>query len=296
MTKALRLALAVLVIAPAAASADERLLIVVANDTPRFRQALAGIERAAAPTTILEVAIAGEATIREALSGIGRGGAIITLGAAASGLVARAAPAAPVVDCMAGDALGARTAPGTLVVPADVPVDSRIRWLRRLLPETRSVGVLFDPARDQVRAQNFSTALLRGGYVPVLEPVADPTALPGALARLAGRVDVLHAIAGSTVYMREHSRPLLLFSFRRQVPLVGPTEAWVRAGALYAVAWDYGDLGRYCAALAKRQAAGGRGAPPAPARERVVVNAHSARLLNIAWDAQMLHSVDRVYE
>jgi len=128
------------------------------------------------------------------------------------------------------------------------------------------------------------------------EPVTGPTALPNALTHLTNSVDVLHAIPDTTVFAREHSRALLLFSFRNHIPLAGPSEAWVRAGALYAIDWDYPDLGRYCASLALHAMNGGSVPLPAPARTRVVVNKRSADQLKIKWDAELLRAIDRVYE
>ena len=144
-------------------------------------------------------------------------------------------------------------------------------WMHRLLPKARNVGILFDPAQNERRAAEGAEGLRRAGYTAILEPVTGPTALPNALNRLTNSIDVLHAIPDTTVFAREHARALLLFSFRNHIPLAGPTEAWVSAGALYAIDWDYADLGRYCAALALHQQAGGRAPPPdaaAHARDR----------------------------
>ena len=168
--------------------------------------------------------------------------------------------------------------------------------MKRLLPNARNVGILFDPAQNDKRAADSAAALQRAGYAAVLEPVDGPTALPNALIRLTNRVDVLHALPDTTVYAREHSRALLLFSFRHRIPLAGPTEAWVKAGALYALDWDYADLGRYCASLALRQLAGGKSPPPAPPRTRVTANARTAEQLRIQWDEETMRAFDKVYE
>ncbi|MEO8508718.1 MAG: ABC transporter substrate binding protein [Betaproteobacteria bacterium] len=282
----------------AATCAAERLVVVVSGDTTRFRQALTGIRSAG--VTVDAVDAAAEDAARAAVAGIGRDGAIVTLGANATALVARAAPAAPVVNCMVAGGDSGTPAPGTIVVPLEVPIEAHIQWLRRLVPEARRVGILFDPERNERRAADDAARFRREGYAPVLAPVIGPTGLRNALTRLIDRVDVLFAIPDPVVFAREHSRALLLFSFRQHVPLAGPSESWVRGGALYAVDWDYQDLGRYCATLALRQRAGTRKAipmpMPAPARTRVVVNARSAEQFNLRWDAELLGSVDRVPE
>jgi putative tryptophan/tyrosine transport system substrate-binding protein len=300
MTVALRRGLCATFVAwslvPAVAPCAERLLVVSSADTAPYQQALAGLQRAFPVLDALQATSDDEAAIAKAIARLPRDGAIVTLGQQASTLVARAAPANPVVNCMVIADDEARPPPGTIVVPLDIPVETHAAWLKRLLPGARNVGILFDPAQNEQRVADSAAAWRRAGYVPVLEPVAGPTALPSALIRLTNSVDVLHAIPDTTVYRREHARALLLFSFRHQIPLTGPTEGWVRAGALYAIDWDYADLGRYCGALALRPSGGAKApAPPLP-RTRVVVNARSAEQLRIKWDAETLRSFDRVYE
>ncbi len=286
---------ATLAILPAFDAVAQRLIAVSSGDRPQYQQALAGIRTVGSPVDALN-AQPDDAKLAAALSRLPRDTAIVTLGAPAAAQVAQAAPAVPIVNCMAMDNDDGKVPPGTLVVPLDVPIDVRIQWLRRLLPDAHGVGILFDPASNRRRAEESAAALQRAGYAPVLEPVSGPTELPKALSRIANRIDVLQAMSDTTVFAREHARALLLFSFRHQIPLAGPSEAWVHAGALYSIEWDYRDLGRYCASLALRQLAGGRAPPPAPARTRVVVNVHSAQQLQVKWNAELLRSVDRVYE
>jgi putative ABC transport system substrate-binding protein len=283
---------------PAGSRAADRLVVVSSGDAQAYQQALAGIRKLGHPVEALKAGVDSEAAVVAAIQRAGRDGAIVALGAKASALVANAAPAIPVVACMvAGN--DARGPAGATVVPLEVPDETSIQWLRRLLPKARNVGILFDPAQNARRAEDGAAALRRAGYVPLIEPVAAPSALPTALARFANAVDVLHAIPDTTVFAPEHSRALLLFSFRNRIPLAGPSEAWVKAGALYAVEWDYADVGRYCGAIALRPLASGRSPSPplpAPARTRVTVNLHAAEQMNIKWDPEILRSVDQVYK
>ena len=288
---------------PAGGSAADRLLVVASGNAPAYQQALAGIQKLGHPVDVLKVGADSDGAVAAAVKGAGRDGAIVTLGAKATALVAGASPTIPVVNCMAtgSDAKGAA---GTTVVPLEVPIETHIQWMRRLLPKAHHVGILFDPAQNARRAEDGAAALKRAGYTPVLEPVTAPAALPTALTRLMNTVDVLHAIPDTTVFAPEHSRALLLFSFRNRIPLAGPSESWVKAGALFAIDWDYADLGRYCGSLALRSSPpaspSGRTPPPpapiAPARTRVVVNLRAAEQMHIKWDPDLLRGVDQVFE
>lgn len=275
---------------PSALAVAQHLVVVSSGETAPYAQALAGVQRVGVTVDALQLGPDREPDLPTALAHAPGDTAIVTLGAAAAEYTAQAAPAAPVVNCMV---LGTDPA---ATVPFEIPVEVQLASLKRLLPNAHNVGILFDPAQSERRAADAAAALTRAGYVPMVEPVTGPAALPLALNRLANRVDVLLALPDTTVYAREHARALLLFSFRHQIPIVGPTEAWVKAGALYALDWDYADLGRYCGALAVAKLAGGKQAPPAAPGTRLVVNARSAEQLRMTWDARTMRSFDMVYK
>lgn len=274
----------------------QRVFVVASSDGAPYKQALAGIQKQGQPVEALQVARDSDAVLAAALARAGRDTIVVALGVSAANAVARAAPPAAVVNCMVIGQDDGRVAPNTQVVPLEVPIETHIVWMKRLLPQARTVGLLYDPQHNDRRAADTAAALTRAGFQPVLEPVTSPSALPSALNRLTNSSDVLHAIPDTTVFAKEHSRALLLFSFRNLIPLAGPSEAWVRAGALYAVDWDYPDLGRYCMALGQRQLAGNRAPMPAPAKTRVIVNLRSAEQLRIKWDAETLRMVAPVTE
>ncbi|HTQ01476.1 MAG TPA: ABC transporter substrate binding protein [Casimicrobiaceae bacterium] len=276
---------------PSALAVAQHLVVVSSGDTAPYAQALAGVQKVGVSVAALQLGADPEPDLPAVLAHAPRDTAVVTLGAAAAEYAAHAMPAVPVVNCMV---LGSD--PAASAVPLEVPVEAQLASMRRLLPNARNVGILFDPAQNERRAVDAAAALTRAGYTPVLEPVTGPTALPLALNRLANRVDVLFALPDTTVYARESARALLLFSFRHQIPMVGPTEAWVKAGALYALDWDYTDLGRYCGALAVAKLAGGKQAPPVPPAMRLVANARSAEQLRVTWDAEAMGSFDKVYK
>lgn len=274
----------------------QRVFVFSSSDGVQYKQALAGIQKHGLPVESFQVTGDNDAALASVLARTGRDSVIVTLGGRASTLVANAATGTTTVNCMVlGDDNG-KAPVNTQVVPLEVPIEVQMQWLKRLLPKVRLVGLLYDPAQNERRATETVAALTRVGFQTVLEPVPTPNALPAALNRLNNNVDVLFALPDTTVFAREYSRSLLLFSFRNFIPLAGPNEGWVRAGALYAVEWDYADLGRHCVALGLRQLAGNRTPPPSPAMTRAIVNLRSAEQLRINWDAEILRTVERVVE
>jgi putative ABC transport system substrate-binding protein len=273
-------------LALADAASATRVLVLKAADTPRLGQTLAAMrERTSLEIDVIRLAAARDDALRSAIANGERDGVLVALGPKASDFVMKLASPGPVVHCLAGaDALRA----GVPAVPSEAPVDIQTRWLGKLVPRARNVGVLFDPAINARRAEALAAALDMAGYKALLQPVAGTAALPAALAALAGRADVLLALPDRTVYAPESATGILLFSFRNGIPLIGPNEAWVKRGALYAVDWDYREVGAACASLAARMADGASSPPPAPPRPHVWANRNSAARFGLAWDPDML--------
>ena len=270
---------ALLASAPAHAT---RLLVVQGSDAPRLARTLAALQsHAGVPVDVVRLAASRDAALESALSRAERDRVVVALGPRASDMLVALRAAGPTVHCLAGaDALRA----GLPAVPSEAPADQQASWLRRLVPGARTVGLLFDPATNQRRAEAVAAALDVAGYKALMQPVTNAAALPSALSSLAGRADVLLAVPDRTVYAPEAAHGILLFSFRHRIPLVGPNDAWVRKGALFAVDWDYGEVGASCAAMALRESQASKALPPADVpRPRVWVNTKLAPHFGLEW-------------
>lgn len=287
--------LAVLAFAVPVGVEAARVLVVTAAATPRLERTLETLrESAGRAVEVVQLGPAGEEAFEAALSRGEDPKLVVALGPRASDFVMRQRAPVAAVHCLAGpDALRA----GVPAIPSDVPADSHVSWLRKLVPNAKTIGVAFDPAMNTRRAEAMAAALISAGYRMLLTPVTSPAELPAALDSLAGRIDVLLALPDRTVYTPESARGMLLYSFRNRIPLIGPNDAWVRMGALYSLDWDYAEVGATCARMALRQAHLAKGAAsPAPPRPRVAVNVRSAAQFGLRWDADLLRGVDERYE
>ncbi len=275
----------------------QRVLLISSSDAPAFQRATAGSQKGAAGVAFEAHRLTKDnhETLARAVARAGRDVAVVTLGLLAAELAASAAPAGPMVSCMIPANAGVLPH-HAIRVPIEIPVDAQIAWLGKLLPAARRIGLLFDPAISAQRIDALAPALARAGFSLLLAPVPSAATLPSALERLTGSVDAMLAIPDPTVYTPQASRALLLYSFRNRIPLIGLADAWVRAGALYALDWDFEELGRYCGALAARAVVSGRAPPPAMPRPRVAVNRRTAEQLGVKWSPELLRTVDRTYE
>ncbi len=166
----------------------------------------------------------------------------------------------------------------------EFPPDVQFHWLQRLLPRAARVGVLYNAAENQGTIERAEQAARSAGIRLYARPIVGPSDIPSSLASLENQADVLWGLADTLALTPETARPLLLFSLKNRIPFVGLSEAWVRAGALYALDRDYEDVGRQCGELAGRIVAGQPAASiPAVAPRRVVyvVSRRAAELLGI---------------
>ena len=128
--------------------------------------------------------------------------------------------------------------------------------------------------------------------------VASGVEVPYVVEAAAAQLDALMTLPDAEILSPAVARTLLVLSMRQRVPLVGPAGSWAKAGALYALDWDYEDLGRQCADVAQRLLSQ-RAAPSAaqaPRRARLVVNRRAAQHLKVHLSPDFLGSAVEVYE
>lgn len=199
-----------------------------------------------------------------------------------------------------------------LVLDSDLPPQSRrsagitlehsadlqFNWLKRLIPATQNVGILYEPDCDQDRVEEFETAASKYGLHIVAIPVRSPDELPAALDTLSHHASVLLAIQNPTIYSPQTAKSILLFSFRNRIPLVGLSAAWVKAGALYALTWDYRDLGTQLGELGLKALRGERMDKlplQRPRSSRIVLNLKTAEHMHVEFRREWIEQAEQVF-
>jgi len=135
-------------------------------------------------------------------------------------------------------------------VSLEFSLESQFDMMRRILPELATVGVLYNPKENQESIDSALNLAQKLGVKLVPKPVDAPRDIPDALESLANNVDLLWGITDQVVLSPQTAEPILLFSFRNKIPFAGLSAPWVKAGSLYALERDYGDIGNQCAEIA----------------------------------------------
>ena len=245
-----------------AARADtdaKHVLILISNDAAPYQEALAGFrdffERAGQKVEIQSQPLHNDAAKAEPVLAQAREqhvAMILTLGTLATQSALRLAPDLPVVAGLVVTVDDLNKAPNATGVVLELPLDVEVMWLQRMLPSQKNVGLLYNPAQNQARIDTAAKLLTARGLTAYPQTVDAPKDLPDALENLTNHADVLWGIADPVVYTPQTAKPILLFSFRNRIPVVGLSSAWVKAGALYALDRDYFDIGAQCGELAQK--------------------------------------------
>lgn len=283
-----------------------RVLVISSDDARPYREAIQGLREAFAGDPAgrelrVERASADPRQARAALGEWLREGpsAVVTLGAVATRLVTAELAAPPLVACLVLSPELVRDRPNATAVTLEFPIEQQLDWVRRMLPDRTIVGVLFNPKENGERVASARTAAAKLGLELVTREVPTPEELPVALKNFDQRAQLLLGIPDGVVLSPEAAKTLLLFSLQSRIPLVGPSESWVKAGALYALERDYVDLGRQCGEQALAAGSFAASRAPAPSTPRKVlqsINLQTMRSMKIEIPAALVEAAASRYE
>ena len=287
------------------ACAGERIALLISSNEMPFNEAAAGFKDHLAKQGISVdydvFALGGEAKkTGPSIKKIKAGGyrLVFTVGSLATDAATREIADIPIVACLVLRTDGLRTAPNATGVGLEFPLETQIEWLRRILPAMTTIGVIYNPAENGERVAAAARIAEQEGVRLEAEAARTPQDIPAALGRLARRADVLWGLADSLTLSPQIAKSLLLFSFRNSIPLIGPSAAWVKAGAIYSLDWDYGDLGSQCGDMALRILAGTHPAAiPVVAPRKVLysLNLVTARQMRISLPEHIVRGAHQTY-
>jgi len=126
----------------------------------------------------------------------------------------------------------------------DQPFLRQLNLIKLLSKNRQVLGIVFGPATAASRARVKQAAEIL--EIPIRqETVAEEKAVGPALKRLLEESDVLLALPDPLVYNQNTIFNILLSSYHNQVPVVGFSASYVKAGAMLAVYSSPADIGKH---------------------------------------------------
>lgn len=168
------------------------------------------------------------------------------------------------------------------VIVLDQPLRRTLRLTRLIAPKASHVTALFGSASgpDEAAFQSIATQI---GLSPATARIRDESQIGPTLDRLLETNDVLVALPDSQVFNRDTAMSILLTSYRYRRPVIGFSEAYVRAGAVAAAFSTPADIATQAAEWLNELTDFSQlaGQTRAPRHFRITVNARVAESLGL---------------
>jgi putative ABC transport system substrate-binding protein len=134
----------------------------------------------------------------------------------------------------------------------NVPVEQSIRLFKQLGPQIKRIGVIFNRNRTGYLVRQAQAVAREEGLELVTREVSSPKDVVAALESLQDGVDALWIVPDETTLSQAVVQQMLLFSYRKKIPLLGLSDRHAQMGALFALSFASGeDIGRQAGELAQ---------------------------------------------
>jgi ABC-type uncharacterized transport system substrate-binding protein len=165
----------------------------------------------------------------------------------------------------------------------DQPLVRQMALLRLAAPESTRIGVLLGPDSRRYQGE-VGRAIRDRGLADTIALVEDLDQLPRGLQTVLSESDVFLAIPDSEIMNNRTAQNILMAAYRRRVPVLGYSAAFVRAGALMAVHSTPEQIGRQAAGLVAEILAGRAPAAQEPREFNVAINGNVAHAFGLDLD------------
>ncbi|MFH0778319.1 MAG: ABC transporter substrate-binding protein [Candidatus Eisenbacteria bacterium] len=276
------------------------LTVLFSSNLPAYAEAWKGFnEHLRENNIVLNVTQLDLADGQQSVSGasISRGNPrmVMSLGTKASRLARDHVKEIPHISCMvfSPDDISGPQATG---VTMQIPIETKLRGIKRALPGVRRIGMLYSPRTASVQRQ-AQIKCDEMGLILVAERVESEKDLPGALSGMIRRTDCFLMIADPSIYSPASVKHLLSRGVEARLPVIGLSSHYTEAGALLSFDCDFTDLGRQAGEIAGRILKGEKAGtihPASPRKIRLSINKAAAQRLGIEISGSVLREADEV--
>lgn len=175
---------------------------------------------------------------------------------------------------------------GISAIYLDQPLNRQVALFRIALPGRKRLGVIVGP-ESQDKLKLLQAAVRDKNTLLVTEKIESADELIPSLQRVLAESDTLLALPDPLVFNKNNVQNILLTSYRYNDPVIGYSQAYVKAGALYAVFSMPVQIGQQAGELIQQMLASKTGGIPAPQYPKyfsVSVNVQVARSLGIQME------------
>jgi putative ABC transport system substrate-binding protein len=252
-----------------ASSEEKRVIIVKSSDSPSFQAAAEGVKKEIKRGDINPVLIEYDLSlnppdeqqivqkVRELNPDL-----IVTIGSKSTALFSKQIKEIPIVfsavlnPISSGFAQSMWSSGKNLTgASLDIPISVQLEKFKLIVSGLKKVGVIYTQDSEPVVVEAERVCKEIGiELVPVA--ISSEKEIPEVMEKLEQNIDGLWAVADTIIFTPQSTQYLLLFTLRNGIPFMGPFTSFVKAGALFTLAWNDKDVGRQSGELALRVLSG----------------------------------------
>lgn len=131
----------------------------------------------------------------------------------------------------------------------DIPPEIQFKYFKQVIKDIKKIGVLYSDETANLIPPAKAVAQSIGLEL-IAEKITSEKDIPDALDRLNQKTNGIWSVADRNIYSPRSTRYILLNSLRNGTPFMGFSRRLVESGALFALDFDYKDIGRQAGKIA----------------------------------------------
>lgn len=179
----------------------------------------------------------------------------------------------------------------------DIPFNVQFTYFKQVIGSIKKIGVLYTSETANLIPPAKALAKAEGLELVAVE-VQSEKDIPAAMDMLNGQVDGIWSVADAQIFTQRSTKFILLNTLRNAKPFMGFSRNLVESGALFALDFDYKDIGRQSGEIALR-VLGGQSASSIPvAVPRIMwfhYNEKTAKHINVTIPEELVAVAKEVY-
>lgn len=180
-------------------------------------------------------------------------------------------------------------------VTLEIPASKQLEMLKQCIPSTKMVAVLYNPIENESFITQAKQAANTLGLKLNAISVKNPREIPN-IDNL--DMDALWIIPDNTICQPSIIQRLLLSGLKSNIPVLGISAAYAKAGALLALSCDYKDIGRQAGEMAEKILHGEKCANlkiSPPGEIKLFLNLAVAQRLTIKIPSEIIKKAEQVF-
>lgn len=178
-----------------------------------------------------------------------------------------------------------------------IPAKTQFEYFRMIIPELKSVGVLYTDNTASLIPPSRAVAKSLGLELVAIN-VSSEKELPAAFDSLTKCVQGIWSLADPQLFSPQSTKYILINALRKGVPLMGFSRNVVESGALFALDFDYKAVGRQAGEIVCQVLRGGRPENISVTTPDIIwfhYNENTAQHINIKIPEQLVAVAKEVY-